>query len=128
VCERERRALGQDAVEFGQRLGQAPLVHVNRVCVVTAQFRRRSDERHCAFIRAQERRQHLVPRLRPERRHQEVAIALSLESAVIARRFRRGFLKAFERALEALTRSQTEKMIAVTLRMRRTSAIVTCTV
>jgi hypothetical protein len=42
-----------------------------------------------------------------------MAIPLSLESAMIARRFRRRFLKAFECALEPLTRPQVEEVIPV---------------
>ena len=81
--------------------------------MVAAQFGCGSNQSDRALVGVEKRRQHLASGSRAKRRHQQMTVPLALECPVIAGRFRRGFLKAFQRPLESFTRSETEEVIAV---------------
>jgi hypothetical protein len=81
--------------------------------MIAAQLGRGSNQRDGALVGVEKSRQHLASRPRPKRRHQQVAVPLALECPMIAWRFRGGFLKALQRALESFTRSEAEEVIAV---------------
>jgi hypothetical protein len=73
----------------------------------------RPDQGDGAFIRLEERREHVAAGPSAERRHQQVAIRLAFERAMIAWCFRRRFLKTLQRPIEPLTRPEAEKVVAV---------------